>query len=230
MAKLSSIHGRRLRPVAVAALVVGTTGAFFSGGHEVHAAGGVFANGSGTICNSGSLSPDPITASSGSESGPGSSTSTFKSGSASVTIDGATLVFSSQSGSSTLTPIQTGSFKPVTSNGCDEFTQTGSDVIFSSTLLTTTGLKCDQFRRVEFAVAGTNDPIQKPGQTTVVLSVYCSDGTTMQVQGVGTINGFGDKNAAATPELGSGELLATGLVPALGIILYRRRRQRRAGK
>jgi len=33
-----------------------------------------------------------------------------------------------------------------------------------------------------------------------------------------------------TPELGSGELLAIGLVPCLGIVLYRRRRGRRAGK
>jgi len=34
---------------------------------------------------------------------------------------------------------------------------------------------------------------------------------------------------AATPELGSGELLATGLVPIAAVLLYRRRRARRGG-
>ena len=41
-------------------------------------------------------------------------------------------------------------------------------------------------------------------------------------------NGGGGGGGGATPELGSGELLATGLVPALALLLYRRRRTLRA--
>ncbi len=37
-----------------------------------------------------------------------------------------------------------------------------------------------------------------------------------------------DPAPAATPELGSGELLATGILPLGGVLLYRRRRARRA--
>ncbi len=45
--------------------------------------------------------------------------------------------------------------------------------------------------------------------------------------GMGTGNGGGG-GGAATPELGSGELLATGLLPIAGLLLYRRRKDAQA--
>jgi len=51
-----------------------------------------------------------------------------------------------------------------------------------------------------------------------------SSAATLTVTG----GGSGGGNGAATPELGSGELLATGLLPLGLALLYRRRRARRA--
>lgn len=54
-------------------------------------------------------------------------------------------------------------------------------------------------------------------ETLIALNATISGG------GIGS-GGGGGGVGAATPELGSGELLATGLVPALAILVYRRRR------
>jgi len=45
---------------------------------------------------------------------------------------------------------------------------------------------------------------------------------------MGTGGGGGGGGGAATPELGSGELLATGLLPIAGLLLYRRRKDAQA--
>jgi len=227
MVKLSSVHSRRLRSVAVAGLIVGATGAFFPGGHSAHAAGGVFANGSGTLCTTGTLPPAPVSAVSGSESGPGSATNVFSSGKVTLQVDGASLQFDGANNPG-LNFTQTGSFNDVQATGCNETTTVASDANFSSTLVSSNGQTCNQLESIRFKVTPTAG--MSMGTTQIFVTLDCNNGTTMDITGSGTVNAFGQPTGTATPELSSGELLATGLLPALGIVLYRRRRQRRAGK
>ena len=79
------------------------------------------------------------------------------------------------------------------------------------------------------AATATNTPTTTPTRTstplppTATATLPPSATPTMVGGGGGALGGSG----AATPELGSGELLATGLLPALALLLYRRRRARR---
>lgn len=65
-----------------------------------------------------------------------------------------------------------------------------------------------------------------PGQALFEGLLKCASTVVPISMAVDTFVGVGSGGATATPELGSGELLATGLVPVLGIWFLRRRRPR----
>jgi len=64
--------------------------------------------------------------------------------------------------------------------------------------------------------------------TVSVQGVTCSGTVSYITPTTCTSSGGGSGSGAATPELGSGELLATGVLPIGAVLLYRRRRARRA--
>ena len=63
------------------------------------------------------------------------------------------------------------------------------------------------------------------GGTTTTTTGTTTTGTT--TTGTTTMPGGGPPPPNNTPELGSGELVATGLLPLVGILMYRRTRRRR---
>ncbi len=210
MAKLSSIHGRRLRSVAAMALVVGATGAFTSG--HAHAAS--------------TVTPAPITGSIGVSVGNGTTTvaGNTTGGNLIISVDHGTVNFNGTNGTAT-----GDSFSPVTSPTFPALvggTVTSSDLTFSSSL---GGGTCTT---AEIVQADTTLKVNPDGSDTVSTTCNVPGSGKMILTLVVSANGVpvAAPAAAATPELGSGELLATGLVPALGIVLFRRRRQRRAAK
>ncbi len=72
-------------------------------------------------------------------------------------------------------------------------------------------------------LTATNTPTRTSTPVPPTATTTPSATPTTVSAGGGALGGSG----AATPELGSGELLATGLLPALALLLYRRRRARR---
>lgn len=226
MARLSSTSrrpfGRRLRSVAVAALIVGATGAFFPGGHSAHAA---------------SMSPQlPCTGTGNTVVNPAPIN-----GSIGVTINGIGVPNSGGTGitGGSLIVNVDGAGGNVTFNGLNALASGGSfdqvclnDNIPGGTATGGTGL---QFNGN--GVSGTCSASDVTAVKLTVLDAFGDDqiGVVCNVPNVGIaaitfIATAPGSHVTPTPELGSGELLATGLVPALGIILYRRRRQRRASK
>ncbi len=203
MAKLSSVHGRRLRSVAVAGLIIGATGAFTTG--YAHAA----------------VQPAPITGSiavsvgNGSTVVPGSTTG----GTLVINVDGGNITFNGSTNTAS-----GDSFNSVSGPGLINGTVTSSDLSFTSTNGDGTCTAAD------FVAADTTLNVKSDGSDTVSATCHTSEGSSMTLTLAVSANGIPVTTPAATPELGSGELLATGLVPALGIILFRRRRQRRAAK
>lgn len=285
MAKLSSVHSRRLRSVAVAGLIVGTTGAFFSGGHanQAHAAGSCsgalmafsgsgFAAGSNTLLVTGyqgvdsSLNPSPsrseasnimtvkLTGTSASSTGCFYTATIQNDGTFHLTSDSAiavgtykvTTVNETSNDAQAATGVPTG--PPNDPTACSNPSVDGT--LPECTTLRDGGGATNKNVNVPCNVdaayynnSTTTNNLSMPGTTTfdvangtaslngtqvcsglnvnINASVHDFSANTTSVSGNGS---------TATPELGSGELLATGLVPALGIVLYRRRRQRRAAK
>jgi hypothetical protein len=87
-----------------------------------------------------------------------------------------------------------------------------------------------------FIVPGATFSIDDNGNYTISGFIFCQG--FVQFTGVGSFpisygDGFGGSGggtATATPELSSGALAATGLVPMLGALLFLRRRRGRAGE
>ncbi len=68
----------------------------------------------------------------------------------------------------------------------------------------------------------------KIGLVSMGGSGYQANFDYVHVYTIATATESGGDGGAATPELSSGELLATGLLPIVGVLLYRRSRRRRA--
>ncbi len=220
MAKLSSVHSRRLRSVAAAGLIVGATGAFFPGGHAAHAA----------VAPNSCFMPVVTLTSGFPASSTGSVQETFNlgaAGSINVTVNGNNQVTGLND--SQLNSCPTGTFAATASSfgGSIKYTDT-NNVMQTCTLSDAQGIDIQSGQTIG------DDPnknrVEFGNKATLVGQVACSDNRTMKFDALIQFIGSGAPGTAATPELGSGELLATGLVPALGIVLYRRRRQRRASK
>jgi hypothetical protein len=221
MAKRSSTYGRRLRSVAVAGLIVGTTGAFFPGRHAAHAA----------VAPNSCFMPVVTLTSGFPKSSTGSVQETFNlgpAGSLTVNINGNNQVTGLND--SKLASCPTGTFAATASSFSGSIQYTDRDNVTQTCSL-------DDAEGIDIQSGQTtgNDPnknrVEFGNGATLVGQVTCSNNATMKFDAlIQFIGSGGPGGAAATPELGSGELLATGLVPALGIVLYRRRRQRRADK
>jgi len=216
MARLSSSSARslsrRLRSAAVIGLIVGATGAFIPGGHAAHAAGMA------------DVQPSDITSA--------SSSAALRSGSYTLTFDGGSVTFTFGSTPTQIPTISPAGGPGVTHNQGFQLVAPGNYTESTNPAVLLSGSA--------FLDGGTD--VCKPtnvnnlfnvgsdGSDGFILRLNCGSGGIITVD-VLTGNGPANTNtSAATPELGSGELLATGLVPALGLLLYRRRRQRRAGK
>lgn len=202
MSKIGASSPRSLRIAArtavAAALVAGTSAAFATSAH----AATVHANpAAAAACASGSLQPNTIT--NGNSGG-----DVFTSGTAQVTVNGATVTFTPNGTTSQLTVTQSGAFNKV-QGACETLSNTGG----TSTLANSTLGTCS-FQNYDYTVDTT-------GATVLNVLLRCTIAGTMTIS-TSSVIGFGN-SGAATPELGSGELLATGLLP-LGIFLYRRRR------
>jgi len=217
MTKIGKSPPRSLRIAARAAvataLMAGTTAAVAT---SAHAASPRMPQGSDITsgnCASGSLTPlKIINATSGQDA--------FTSGTLTVMADGATVTFTAN-GTTTPAANQTGSFNGVA--GACVASDANSDATTpspnGSSDLSNSTLGTCQFSSYDFRV-------NADGTDTLNVLLRCVKGssTTMQTITTGSVLG---SSGAATPELGSGELLATGLLP-LGIFLYRRRRQQAA--
>jgi len=214
MTKIGKSPPRSLRIAARAAvataLMAGTTAAVAT---SAHAASPRMPQGSDITsgnCASGSLTPLKII----------NATSAFTSGTLTVMADGATVTFTAN-GTTTPAANQTGSFNGVA--GACVVSDANSDATTpspnGSSDLSNSTLGTCQFSSYDFRV-------NADGTDTLNVLLRCVKGssTTMQTITTGSVLG---SSGAATPELGSGELLATGLLP-LGIFLYRRRRQQAA--
>jgi len=221
MAKLSSMQNRRLRSVAVAGLVVGVTSAFFPGGHNAHAASMM----PQVSCGAGQYQPANIISNiaiSAVGNGFNSGTTKTTGGTLTLGVGGGTVVFNGSTGLGNSTV----SFS--CRNNGNRFESGGSasgSLTFTNSASKAT-ITCSDFDPSTLVV--TNEAL---GSDSVSSSCVTSSGDQMTVSiSVSATGTTLPTPPAATPELGSGELLATGLIPALGIVLYRRRRQRRAGK
>jgi hypothetical protein len=238
MAKLSSTSrrpfGRRLRSVAVAGLIVGATGAFFPGGHAAHAASRSYAPPGGNN----SCFP-PITSLNTKDPIPqGPDTSGFvteliplgAAGTLSVRINGDGTVQGVNDNSLSQCPGETptGTSYQATTFGGDGIVFKSINGRFQTCTLT------DSFTDPSVPIASNQLTIANNGSTvtdTLDGQLKCTDNVTRTFSALIVVAGSNTTTTTTpTPELGSGELLATGLVPALGIVLYRRRRQRRASK
>ena len=221
MVKRSSTYGRRLRSVAVAGLIVGTTGVFFPGRHAAHAA----------VAPNSCFMPVVTLTSGFPKSSTGSVHETFTLGAAgSLTVDINGNNQDTGLNDSNLASCPTGTFAATASSFSGSIMYTDkNNVTQTCSLDDTQGIDIQSG-----LPTGGTDPnknrVEFGNGATLVGQVACSDNSTMKFDALIQFIGSGSGPAAATPELGSGELLATGLVPALGIVLYRRRRQRRAGK
>ncbi len=190
------------RGIVLAGLVAGTSAAFAP---SAHAATPTLAP-----CVSGPLQPSAI------KNG-NSGVDVFTSGSASVTVNGATVTFTPNGTNSNLTVSQTGTFGKVQAVGCETLSNTGG----TSNLSDSASGTCT-FTNYDYQV-------NTDGSDVLNVLLTCQKTGTMTLT-TSSVIGTGPASGAATPELGSGELLATGLVPAAGLFLLRRRRQRRAAK
>jgi len=213
--------GRRLRSAAVIGLIVGAAGAFFPGGHAAHAAAMT------------TVTPAPIVGTIGvtvkNDSNSNTSGGSLTGGSLTVRVDGSTVTLSG-------TPSPNGSAMGGGTPGTAPFNPVNAPTIVAgdTTATTGTGLTFTSAQGNGTCAASQVTKIRlsvdEDGSDT--LTVTCDTKSDQQVTLTLAISASGlpGNTPAATPELGSGELLATGLVPALGIVLYRRRRQRRAAK
>ncbi len=220
------------RTMMAGALVVGAFTAFAP---SVHAA--FVSNGPGGTCTNPagppSVTPSPLDNPSNSVTttakpgDPNYHEKFFASGTITVTVDGAKVSFTAN-GSDTPSFTQVGTLANVQAGGCSEETTNPNDVSFTGGFTLNDGTPCT------FSNQGGNTTFQVDslGDDTLRVGLQCgSMSGTFVVKGSGSAEASGSNGSTNnTPELGSGELLATGLVPALGIILFRRRRQRRAGK
>jgi len=138
-------------------------------------------------------------------------------------VDGQSVTFMG-TGTKNLTVSQTGAFNKVSATGCQDFGNTNTTTSSGQLNVTTSaGTGSCTYQQDTFTVNGD-------GTDSLNVLLNCQGTDFVVNAGTGSVIATGNGNGAATPELGSGELLATGLVPALGIFLYRRRRQRRASK
>ncbi len=204
MVKIGKSPPRLLgRAVVAAALMAGTSAVFATSAH----AATVHANpAAAPACMSGTLQPGTINmANSGSDH--------FNAGgSASVTVNGATVKFTSDGTSNQLGVTQSGPFNKVQTGGCESLSNTGGTANFTDS----------QVGQCSFA--SYDYTVKADGSDILNVLLQCQNGS---VTLTASVIGLGPGGGAATPELGSGELLATGLLP-LGIFLYRRRRQQAA--
>jgi len=203
MVNLSLIPGCRLRSVATAALVVGVMGAFTSG--YAHAA----------------VQPAPITGTVAvTVSGTPPVGGTTTGGSLIVSVDNGTVTFDGTAGTAS-----GGVFDPVASAPALVVgTVTSSNLSFTSangggTCTTADVVQADTTLKVNADGSDTvSATCNVPGAGQVILTLVVS------ANGVPTSGG-----GSPTPELGSGDLLAVGLLP-LGAILYYRRRRAQGAK
>lgn len=220
--------GRRLRSAAVTALIVGAAGAFFPGGHAAHAASPHM-----PAINQCYAPVTQVNSTRPNASGDVKVVfSTFGSG---ITIqfngttDGAYPVIGldGTNGCPVSSGVYTGS-----GTGTDRITYSSGGADYSCEVTDA---------RIGVGPVTVTDPNPMLGSRTLLAGQTLLEGMMRctRTSGSGSFTapfsdetyiGGGSGGPTATPELGSGELLATGLVPALGIVLYRRRRQRRAAK
>ncbi len=79
-----------------------------------------------------------------------------------------------------------------------------------------------------FTAAGAQGAGTTPLTFTSTTTAYCGpELDDVVVTDLGLTSTLNNGNGTATPELGSGQLLATGLLPLGAVLLYRRRRTRR---
>lgn len=213
--------GRRLRSVAVAALAMGALGVVASPSHVAHAATMVPA------CTGTVVTPAAISGTFG-VSATNANTGAPVTG-VSVTGGSATLHVTDPNNSSNSTDVAfVGGVNTVNSGQLTSVcAPTFLDTSVTSNSLTFT-INGAPTMCVPNTAGGTFS-VTKKGNTMVQFTCDAHSDVmvvTLALTGGGTAG----NNGTNTPELGSGELLATGLVPALGVFLYRRRRQCRAGK
>ena len=147
-----------------------------------------------------------------------------------VPLQGAS--FSVYAGSNSLTDLR------VTIDGSSPKTSSSASVLALYPGFTTLGmgLLSDANGKVSFTMRA-NSPshpdLSGPGGSLNLIGVQFDLGTSIPNGSGGQTPVFmagGGQIFAATPELSPAALISTGLVPALGLILYRRRRTRRAGR
>jgi len=218
--------GRRLRGAAVAALIVGAAGAFIPGAHAAHA---MSLQPAATTCGAitQALASIPNSTVNGAVTING-----FLSNPAIVVTYGATnpLPVAGFSGASC----------PTTDGITDLTSLTSSTVKYTTADVTNNMYTCNMVLVSRFVVAYSN-PVSvpagdnllattvAPGNDLLEVALRCSNGTIITETTTFAGGGTNPSGVNNTPELGSGDLLALGLVPVVGLY-FRRRRQRRAGK
>jgi len=239
MARFSSTSrrpfGRRLRSVAVAGLIVGATGAFFPGGHAAHAASPHTPTSGNDTCFVAVTSLNKDNPFPKSATGSVTEQITFTGfGTITVQINADGSVTGANDHALTGSCPTSGQYNadPSTFTGTityqDQSGNTRNCVLTDQASVSNPGLGDDpsanHFTFTTPNAAGT-------GMSELKGQVGCAaNKPPTPFDALIVFDGLSAQQGAATPELGSGELLATGLVPALGIVLYRRRRQRRASK
>jgi len=220
MAKIGVSFPRPVRRAALTGVLM--IGAFTAFAPSLHAHAATML--AASCSTSGPLQPDNLSLATGSAATTTGPANFDMGGSLTVNgVDGQSVTFVG-TGTKNLTVSQTGAFNKVSAAGCQDFGNPGNTTSTGQLNVTTSaGTGSCTFQQYTFTVNG-----DATDSLNVLLD--CAGKDFIVNAGTGSVIATGNGNGAATPELGSGELLATGLVPALGIVLYRRRRQRRAGK